>query len=187
VGTAFGSPAALPLAGLATAWVVARSGASARAGLGGGIRAGLAVAFDHRAVLAAPFAAGLAPGRTPARRWVVAGVALGYLALVVPAIRPDASAFLARFTSGFTVGPGVGLANVFLYWGAERTGLSLALFAAAPVLAALVAIGLVLRRVAPLPAAAVATLAGLWLAPAASPEAVAVPLFLAALAALSTD
>ncbi|HEX9202334.1 MAG TPA: hypothetical protein VF964_00100, partial [Vicinamibacteria bacterium] len=97
---------------------------------------------------------------------------------------PDASAFLARFTSGFTVGPGIGLANVLSYWGAERTGLSLALFAAAPVLSAMVATGLVVRRVPPLPAAAVTTLAGLWLAPAASAEAVAVPLFLAALAPL---
>jgi hypothetical protein len=112
-------------------------------------------------------------------------MALGYLALVVPAVRPDASAFLARFTSGFTVGPGIGLANLILYWGGERTSLCLALFAAAPVLAALVAIGLVVRRVPPLPAAAVATLAGLWLAPAASAEAVAVPLFLAALAPLA--
>ncbi len=185
VGTAFGSPAALPLAGLAAAWATSLSGAGARAVLGGGIRAGLAGAFDHRAWLAVPFAVGPAPGRVSAWRWAGAGVALGYLALVVPAILPDASAFLARFVSGFTVGPGIGLANVFLYWGAERTGACMVLFAAAPLLAALSAIGLLVRRVAPLPAAAVATLAGLWLAPAASAEAVAVPLFLAALAPLS--
>src|SRR5207247_11032878 len=153
LGTVFGSPASLPLAGLAAAWA-ARAGAGARAHLGGGIRAGLAAAFDHRALLAVPFAVGPAPGRASAWRWVLAGMALGYLALVVPAVRPDASAFLARFTSGFTVGPGIGLANLFLYWGGERTSLCLALFAAAPVLAALVAIGLVVRRVPPLPAAA---------------------------------
>jgi len=185
VGTVFGSPAALSLAGLVAAWATSLRGASARAGLGGGIRAGLAGAFDHRAWLAVPFAVGRAPGRVPAWRWTLAGVAVGYLALVLPAMLPDASAFLARFLSGFTVGPGIGLANVFLYWGAERTGLSLALFAAAPVLAALVAIGLVVRRVPPLPAAAVATLAGLWLAPAVSAEAVALPLVLAALAPLA--
>jgi hypothetical protein len=180
VGTVFGSPAALPLAGLAAAWATSLSGASARADLGGGIRAGLAAAFDHRAWLAVPFAVRRAPV-------VLAGLALGYLALVMPAILPDASAFLARFTSGFTVGPGIGLGNILLYWGVERTGPCLALFAATPVLAALVAIGLLVRRVAPLPAAAVATLAGLWLAPAASAEAVAVPLFLVALAPLSAD
>ena len=182
VGTVFGSPSALPLAGLlggaAALW--ARPGPKH---LAAGFGAGVAAGIDHRALLAAPVL--LWSGE---RRRAILGLALGYAALVVPAIVPDPSAFLAAFVRGFAVEPGVGLANLFIYVGEQRSRLALAVFAAAPVLAALLVV--CVQKVAtavPLVAAAVVTLAGLWLSPSVSPEALAVPIVLAALAAQPTE
>ena len=73
-------------------------------------------------------------------------------------------------------------------WEGRDPGLALAVFAAAPILAFLV---VVLTRkaaiVAPLAVTAVVILAGLWLSPSVSPEALAVPIVLAALAAQPTE
>ncbi len=178
VGTVFGSPSALPLAGLLGASAALWAGQS-RNDLAAGIGAGVAAGFDHRALLAAPLL--LWPGD---RRRSLLGLGLGYAILVVPAILPDPPAFAAAFVRGFTVEPGVGLANFFLYVGGEGTRPALAVFAAAPVLAALLVVGVhKAATAAPLAAASVVILAGLWLSPSVSPDALAVPIVLAALAA----
>ncbi|MFI5007881.1 MAG: glycosyltransferase 87 family protein [Solirubrobacterales bacterium] len=182
VGTVFGSPSALPLAGLLGA-VAALWAGRGRNDLAAGLGAGVAAGFDHRTLLAAPVL--LWSGE---RRRAILGLCAAYLLLVVPAMLPDPRAFMAAFVRGFAVEPGVGLANLFLYVGGERSRLALAVFAAAPILAFLV---VVLTRkaaiVAPLAVTAVVILAGLWLSPSVSPEALAVPIVLAALAAQPAD
>jgi hypothetical protein len=178
IGTVFGSPSALSLAGLLGASSALWAGRR-RNDLGAGIGAGVAAGFDHHALLAAPLL--LWSGE----RWrAMLGLGLGYAMLVVPAILPDPPAFAAAFVRGFTVEPGVGLANFFLYVGGQRSRLALAMFAAAPVLAALLVVCVhKAATAAPLAAAALVILAGLWLSPSVSPEALAVPIVLAALAA----
>ena len=80
------------------------------------------------------------------------------------------------------------MANFFLYVGEERSRLALTVFAAGPVLAALLVVWVQkAATAAPLAAAAVVILAGLWLSPSVSPEALAVPIVLAALAAQGED
>jgi hypothetical protein len=182
VGTVFGSPVALPLAGLLGAGAALRA-ARGRNDLAAGIGAGVAAGFDHRALLAAPLLVW-----SGARRRAILGLGLGYAMLVVPAIVPDPRAFAAAFVRGFSVEPGVGLANFFLYAGEERSRLALAVFAGAPALAALLVVCVQkAATAAPLAAAAVVILAGLWLSPSVSPEFLAVPIVLAAFAAQRED
>jgi len=184
LGTVFGSPAALLLAGLAGAWLATRAGTGRGAALSG-VGTGVAAAFDHRAILAAPGLAREAMG-SPRSWWQgLLGALLAYSLLAGPAIVADPASWLARLAAGPGVGPGVGLANVFAYWGAEGATPLFALLALGPVLTAMVAVLLFRRRDAPpLAGAAVVLLAGLWLAPAASPDALAAPLLLAGLQAL---
>ena len=182
VGTVFGSPVALPLAGLLGASAALRA-ARGRNDLAAGIGAGMAAGFDHRALLAAPLLVW-----SGVRRRAILGLGLGYALLVVPALVPDPRAFVAAFVRGFTVEPGVGLANFFLYVGEERSRPALAPFAAAPILAALLVVWVQkAATAAPLAMAAVSILAGLWLSPSVSPESLAVPIVLAALAAQGED
>ena len=81
------------------------------------------------------------------------------------------------------IGPGVGLFNIFLYWGAEATGAAIGLTLAAIGLvgAAVLAGGMKAPAFA---AAAAAWLVGLWFLPSASPHAVATALALIALSAI---
>jgi len=177
MGAIFGS-AAVPLVALLVAsFVAGRSNHGKTAGL----LAGLAAAFDHRALLAAPFALLPAAGRRFLPR-ATAAAALGYALLVVPVALLDIGAFAARLAAPGPVGPGLGLANVFLYRGLQDGVLAHAASAAAPAVL-LIGVMLLLRaRSAPPPLlAAIATLGGLWLAREAAVEAMAVPMVLAAL------
>jgi hypothetical protein len=184
IGTVFGSPAALPLLALLGSLALATGG---RAFLAGAL-AGAAGALDHRAWLGVPFL--LAPlargGRAPWPR-VLGGVAAGYLALVLPAVLPDAGAFAAAMRADRGLGPGLGLANLFLYWGAPDGTLAVTVFALAPLAAVLAAGALLLAprgRPSPLALATLAVGLGLYLSRGVSAEAVALPLVLLVLGAL---
>ncbi|HKC14175.1 MAG TPA: hypothetical protein VKI41_19285, partial [Vicinamibacteria bacterium] len=184
IGMVFGSPAALPLLALLGSLALATGGRAFWAGA----LAGAAGALDHRSWLGVPFL--LAPlargGRVPWPR-VLGGVAAGYLVLVLPAALPDPGAFAAAVRGDGGLGPGLGLANLFLYWGAADGTLALTVFALAP-LAAVLAAGALLRalrgRPSPLALAALAVGLGLYLSRAVSAEAVALPLVLLVLSAL---
>ncbi len=183
IGTVFGSPTALPLVALLGSLAMARGG---RAFLAGAL-AGAAAALDHRAWLGVPFL--LSPlargGRVPWPR-VLGGVAAGYLVLVLPAVLPDAGAFAAAMRAEGGLGPGLGLANLFLYWAAPDGTFALTVFALAPLAAVLAVGGLLAPRAAPSPLAlaALAVGLGLFLSRGVSAEAVALPLVLLVLSAL---
>jgi hypothetical protein len=190
VGTVLGAPFALTLAALAGAWALAGRGA----GLAAGLLAGAAVALDHRAALVAPFL--LAPeNRVAVRRGLQAlgsrlalrrglpAAAAAYGVLVLPVALLDPPAFLARLVERTAPGAGLGVFNLLAYRGAEASAGALALAALAPLLCAGVVLWLLRRPWPPLALAAVASLAGIALAPALSAEAVAVPLVLLGLAA----
>ena len=103
--------------------------------------------------------------------------------LCVPAVLPDARAFLSALSRSDEMAPGLGLVNFILYWGAENEPGARVLFAAVPLIA-LAAVALLLQRfpmAAPEGRAALAVLLVLFLIPRASPEAVALPILLAAL------
>ena len=176
-GTVLGSPAALPLAALVGAWAAGRRWALA------GALAGAAVALDHRALLVAPFLlARVAPGE---RRRAAIRAAAAYGLLVAPVVLLDPAAFAARLGAEGVPGPGLGLFNLLAYRGVEASAGALALAALAPLLSAGVVLWLLTRPGPPLARGAVAGLVGLVLAPAVSAEAVALPLVLLGLAAIT--
>ena len=177
IGTVLGSPAALPLAALVGAWAAGRRWARA------GALAGVAVALDHRALLVAPFLlAGVAPGE---RRGAVTRAAAAYALLVAPVVLLDPAAFAARLGAAGVPGPGLGLFNLLAYRGAEASAGALALAALAPLVSAGVVFWILTRPGPPLARGGVAGLVGLVLAPAVSAEAVALPLVLLGLAAIT--
>jgi hypothetical protein len=160
VGTVLGSPVALSLAALVGAWAAGRRGAGSAAGL----LAGVAVVLDHRALLVVPFFLAAAGGRERGR--AIAG------------------AFVARVGAQAAPGPGLGLFNLLAYYGSEASVGALALTALAPLLLAGLVLWLLRRPWPPLALGGIASLAGILLAPALSPETVAVPLLLLGLAAM---
>jgi hypothetical protein len=97
-----------------------------------------------------------------------------------------AVAVVAGGPRGSAIGPGLGLFNIFLYWGAEATvaAIGLTLAATGIVAAAVLAWGM---RASAFAAAAAAWLVGLWFLPSASAHAVATPLALIVLTAVSPD
>ena len=175
LGSIFGSPAALIVAALAASFLAATRGRFRAAGA----LAGVAVALDHLALLAAPFALLRAGSRR--RAFTAATLAYGLPVFAVAIL--DLGAFAARLTSAPPIGPGLGLANVFLYRGLQDGVAAHAVFALAPAILGL-GVLLLLRSAAapPLLLGAIATLGGLWLAREAPVEAMAVPMLLAALA-----
>ena len=179
LGTVLGSPIALSLAALVAAWAAGRRGV----GVGTGLLAGTAVALDHRAALVVPFLM-LAPGNRVAVRRGLAGALLAYLLVVAPVVLLDPGAFVSRLAERIVPGPGLGLFNLLAYRGAEASAAALALAALAPLLSLGFVLWLLRRPWPPLALAGIASLAGLVLAPAASPEALAVPLMLLGLAAM---
>jgi Glycosyltransferase family 87 len=150
MGSVLGSPVALPAAALLGSLLAAERARPAVAGL----LSGVAVAFDHRAVLVAPF---LVVGIAPAWRRAATGFALGYGLLVLPVLALDPGGWLAvTLAPPVAAEPGVGLANVFFYRGAVPSPVVLA------VAAGLVAAGLfvlvVKGRLDPKAGAAIASL-----------------------------
>jgi hypothetical protein len=120
------------------------------------------------------------PG-APRRAAVVAVVA--YLLIVAPVALLDPAAFAARLGAASVPGPGLGLFNLLAYRGAEGSEGALALAALSPLAAVAAALWLLGRPGPPLAGAALVSLTGIVLAPAASPEVVALPLVLLGLAA----
>ena len=141
------------------------------------------MALDHRALLVAPFLlARVAPGE---RRGAATRAAAAYGLLVAPVVLLDPAAFAARLGTEGVPGPGLGLFNLLAYRGVEASAGALALAALAPLLSAGVVLWLLTRPGPPLARGAVAGLVGLVLAPAVSAEAVALPLVLLGLAAIT--
>jgi hypothetical protein len=112
------------------------------------------------------------------------GALAAYALLVGPVALLDPASFAARVASSVAPGAGLGVVNVLAYRGAEASPAAFALAAIAPLLAAGFVLWLLGRPWPPLAQGAIASLGWLVLAPAASPEAVAVPLVLLGLAAL---
>jgi hypothetical protein len=138
----------------------------------------VAIALDHRALVAVPF---VALGQTrPRVTRAAAAAAIAYVAVVAPVALLDSAAFLARASAVTSAGPGLGLANLLAYRGAE--GVATAFGPLAPFLALGVMLWLLTQPWPWLARAAVATLVSLVLAPAVSANAVAVPIVLLALA-----
>jgi hypothetical protein len=121
-------------------------------------------------------AALLARARGEVALGLVAGGLLTALAVAFAAGGPGLSA----------IGPGLGLFNIFLYWGAEEAAAPLGLVLAATGLAGAAALAWAMKAPA-FGVAAAAWLMALWFLPSASPHALAAPLALVALAAVSTD
>jgi hypothetical protein len=179
LGTVLGSPVTLSLAALVGAWAAGRRGV----GLGTGLLAGAALALDHHAALVVPFLV-LAPGNRGAVREGLAGALVAYLLVVAPVALLDPGAFFARLGERVAPGPGLGLFNLLAYRGAEASAGALALAAMAPLLSLGIVLWLLRRPWPPLALGGIASLFGIALAPAASAEAVAVPLVLLGLAAM---
>jgi hypothetical protein len=179
IGSVLGSLAALPLLALVAAWLLARAGHARAAGL----VAGVAVALDHRSVLAAPLVVDSTPGDATGRARALAFAALAYVVLVLPVALLDPHSFTERLGVG-KPGPGLGLFDLLAYRGADASALGMALAATTPFVAVAIS-WLLLERGSgpPLARAGIASLAGIVLAPAISAEAVAVPLALLGLAA----
>jgi hypothetical protein len=181
LGTALGSPVVLSLAALVAAWAAARRG---RGGLSG-MLAGVAVAMDHRSLLAALPLLAISPALSRSRwRTGLAGAAT-YAAIVLPVALLDPAAFLARWGEAAGIGPGLGLFNLVAYRGAEASSAAPVIAAVCPALAVLLAAALALRPPLAPPAAvaALAALVGIALAPSSSAEVVLVPIVLLTLAA----
>jgi uncharacterized membrane protein len=147
----------------------------------GGVLAGVAVALDHRALLAAPFLV-LAADERKDRIRVAGAAAASYALAVVPVALLDLPAFLERAFARSPAGPGLGIVNLLAWRGAESVGASLAPLVT---LVALGALGwLFFRPWSRLARAGIASLVGVVLAPSISADAVATPLLLLTLAAL---
>jgi hypothetical protein len=183
LGTVLGSPAALPLAALVAAGLVARRGPPWAAGL----LAGLAVALDHRAVLLAPLL--LVPLADRPRAWRVAGgaAAAAYGVLVLPVALLDLRAFAVRLFELPSAGPGLGVFNLFAYYGVEGSAAVRVLAALAPVAALLVTAVLLRQRGPALALAGLAALAWVVLAPSLSPDAVGVAVLFLAMAGIGGE
>ncbi len=179
LGTVLGSPAALSLAALVGAWTAGRRGA----GVGAGSLAGVAVALDHRALLVVPFLMSVdASARVRAK--AIASALAAYLLLVAPVALLDPASFAARLGEQKAPGAGLGLFNLLAYRGAEASAGAFAFAALAPILLAGFVLWLLKRPWPRLALGGIASLAGILLAPALSPEAVAVPVVLLGLAGM---
>jgi hypothetical protein len=178
LGTVLGATVALPLAALLGAWVLARRGPP----WGAGLLAGLAVGLDHRAALLAPLLL-LPVGRRPALRPALVSGLVAYALVVLPVALLDAPACVGRFLSFSPPGAGLGVFNLFVYYGAEGSTVAHALAAFAPLGALLITVALLRQGRLPVALAGLAALAAVALAPRLSADLVAVPIFLLGLAA----
>jgi hypothetical protein len=181
LGTVMGAPFALSLGALLAGWAAGAAGFPRAAGALGG----LAVALDHRALLAVPLVAIAGLSRERVIPTAVSGAA-AYAAIVGPVALLDATSFFARVGEAAVPGPGLGVVNLLAYRGAEDLVRGLA-----PVawLLAIAVVGCLLTRLrlgwSPLACAGIASLVGIVLAPAISAEAVGMPIVLLGLAVAS--
>jgi hypothetical protein len=176
MGSVLGSASVLTAVALLASFLAARRDHPAVSGF----LSGMAVAFDHRAILVAPFPVFFAPARSWRR--AAAGFALGYGLLVLPAAVLDPAAWLAHSVAPPPpMDPGIGLASLFVYWGLapDPEALRLTSVLAAAALLALVAKG----RLEAFSGATLASLAAVVLAGGPA-EALGLPLALLALGGL---
>ncbi|MGD8896072.1 MAG: glycosyltransferase 87 family protein [Acidobacteriota bacterium] len=178
LGTVLGASMALPLVALFGAWLLARRGPPWAAGL----LAGLAVGLDHRALLLGPLLLVSLAERPRAWKTAVGTAAAGYAVLVLPVALLDLRTFAARLFQIPAPGLGLGVFNLFTYYGVEGSATVRFLAALAPLAALLVTAALLRRREPALALAGLAALAWVALAPSVSPDAVGVPIVLLGLA-----
>lgn len=181
LGAAFGSPEPLALAALVLSWWLWRRGWP-------GVAAcllGLAAGWIPILLFLIPFLL-LTPGEPrPRRAFWAAGLVGGWSLARLPAFLTEPGRALVALLPDPRPAPGLGLPNVFLYWGAESSWPAQALAAALPVLVVLGAI-LVAREVREGPPrrawAAALLLLGLLVSPQVSPLGLSLPIALLALA-----
>jgi hypothetical protein len=155
-----------------------------------GLLCGVAAATAGPVWAAVPFFCPREPAQGPSSRRNGLLAFLAALSLLcLPAVLLDARAFLSALRRPDDVAPGLGLFNFVLYRGAENDPAARMLFAAVPlvVLAVVAFLSWRLAAAAPEGKAALALLLVLFLVPSASPEAVALPILLAALPFLRAD
>lgn len=180
LGTLLGAPFALGLAALVAAWLSCERGSSVLSG----VLAGLAVGLDHRAVFAAPFLV-LADVEARERMRTLSAAAAAYALVVVPVALVDPGAFVERLVSRAAAGPGLGVANLLAWRGAESLAAALAPLLA---LVAVAACAWLWRKPwSSLARAGLASLVGIVLAPSSSADAIAVPLLLLTMASLVAE
>ncbi|MBI3932897.1 MAG: DUF2029 domain-containing protein [Acidobacteria bacterium] len=176
VGVAFGSGDVLVLAAALGALLLRARGRS----LASGVVLGCVIPLAPLAVLLSPLV--LSPDRLFARR-ALGGLALGAAIITGAALLLDPEGFADGWT---LAGPGSGLGNLLLYFGAGDASLRLATLALGAAVVALVAFAMGRGRRAEVRAAAAvgaaALVAGAVLAPWSSPHDLAVPLALLAVA-----
>jgi hypothetical protein len=177
-GTLFGSPMTLAALLVCAAW----SESVRRRPVSAGAFLGVAAATAGPAWAAAPFLLPLVGEDPGAKRRVLLSFAGVLAVLCAPAVLLDARAFLSALSRSDAMAPGLGLVNFILYRGAENEPSSRMLFAGVPLIV-LGALALLWRlpRFSAEGRAAAAVLLALFLAPSASPEAVALPIVLVAL------
>jgi len=110
---------------------------------------------------------------------------VAYLAIVGPVALLDLPAFAARASAVTVAGPGLGLANLLAYRGAE--GEATALGPLGPVVALGAVLWLLTRPWSWLARGALALLVGMVLAPALPADAVAGPIVLLTLASIEAE
>ncbi len=178
-GTFFGSPFTFAALLLCAAWSLRLRPAPAGALLG------MVAATTGPAWLALPFflLPFAAAERVTWTRRALNALAIAFVALCLPAVLLGPRAFWSALARPDVMAPGLGLVNLLLYWGAENAPPARVLFAGVPLIG-LAVVAVLWRRfpaVAPEGRAALAVLAVLFLMPSVSPEAVALPILLAAL------
>ncbi len=182
LGIAMGSPVMLSLAALVAAWASARHASDWRSGA----LAGVAVALDHRALLAALPVLACSPAVGGSRRKAWLALVAAYAAIVLPVSLLDPAAFLARLAPSGSVGAGLGVFDLLAYRGLEATAVARAAVVAGPLIGVLIAVALARSALTAAAGAALGAMVGVVLAPALSADAVVVPLVLLALAAAET-
>ncbi len=181
LGAAFGSPEPLALGALVSSWWLWRR-ARARTAV---FLLGLAAGWIPILLFLIPFLL-LAPGEPrPHRAFWAAGLVGGWSLARLPPLWTERGLAVAALIPDARPAQGLGLPNVFLYWGAEGSWLAQALAAALPVVVVLGAI-LVARKVGESPPrlawAAALLLLGLLVSPQVSPLGLSLPIALLALA-----
>jgi hypothetical protein len=185
-GVLFGSPVTFLTLLLCLGWAESQR----RKDISTGGLLGAALAVGGTGWAAVPFLGWPTHGadRRSTRRGLIA-LALTAAVLCLPAVLPDARAFLSALSRPDEMTPGLGLVNFVLYLGSENDTVPRMFFAATPLIVAAFITLLFWRlpRIDPEGKAALAVLVLLFLLPSVPPEAVALPILLASLPLLRPE